>query len=42
MPVAEDIVGAELKIYKKEEQSAKNPDDKYTVTVYQLVNTDNG
>lgn len=42
MPVAEDIVGAELKIYKNEEESAKNPDAKYTVTVYQLINTDSG
>ncbi|XP_018564913.1 protein 60A-like [Anoplophora glabripennis] len=42
MPVAEDIVGAELKIFKNADESAKSPDARYTVTVYQLINTDNG
>ncbi|KAJ8951807.1 hypothetical protein NQ318_019780 [Aromia moschata] len=42
VPVAEDIVGAELRMYKNEEKPSKDPDAKYTVTVYQLVNTDDG
>ncbi|KAJ8916211.1 hypothetical protein NQ315_016350 [Exocentrus adspersus] len=42
VPVAEDIVGAELRIYKNPDESLKNPDARYTVTVYQLINTDNG
>ncbi|KAJ8975828.1 hypothetical protein NQ317_003864 [Molorchus minor] len=42
VPVAEDIVGAELRIYKNEEESLKRSDARYTVTVYQLVNTDDG
>ncbi|KAG5861193.1 hypothetical protein JTB14_003375, partial [Gonioctena quinquepunctata] len=42
VPVAEDIVGAELKIHKTEGKLSKNPDSKYTVTIYQLINTDDG
>ncbi|CAH0557682.1 unnamed protein product [Brassicogethes aeneus] len=42
VPIAEDVVGAELKIYQNEKLSKKHPDTQYTITVYQLINTDNG
>ncbi|XP_023012342.2 protein 60A isoform X1 [Leptinotarsa decemlineata] len=42
VPVAEDIVGAELKIHKTPGKYTKNPDYKYTVTIYQLIKTDDG
>lgn len=42
VPVAEDIVGAELRIYKNEEKTKKNPNGIYVVTAYQLIRTDNG
>ncbi|RZC39571.1 glass bottom boat protein, partial [Asbolus verrucosus] len=43
MPIAENVVGAELRIFQKETNSQKkNKNNIYTVTVYELVNTDSG
>ncbi|CAG9814261.1 unnamed protein product [Phaedon cochleariae] len=42
VPIAEDIVGAELRIFKHKRKLAKNPDARFTITVYQLINTDEG
>nr|CAI5868562.1 unnamed protein product [Callosobruchus analis] len=41
VPIAEDIVGAELRIFKNKVKDNK-PDLIYTISVYQLINTDNG
>jgi bone morphogenetic protein 7 len=42
MPIAENVVGAELRIYQKEINATKRAKNLYTVTVYELVNTDSG
>ncbi|XP_072390025.1 protein 60A [Diabrotica undecimpunctata] len=42
VPVAEDVVGAELRIYKGNGKDMKNLDAVYTITVYQLIKTDEG
>ncbi|EFA04645.1 glass bottom boat protein precursor [Tribolium castaneum] len=42
MPIAENVVGAELRIYQKEIHSPKKARNVYTVTVFELVNTDSG
>lgn len=42
VPLAEDIVGAELRIYKNEDTERKNHDAIFVVTVYQLIRTDEG
>lgn len=42
VPVAEDIVGAELRIYKNDDKERKNPHAIFVVTVYQLIRTDDG
>ncbi|XP_044266270.1 protein 60A-like [Tribolium madens] len=42
MPIAENVVGAELRIYQKEILSPKKARNVYTVTVFELVNTDSG
>lgn len=41
LPLAENIIGAELRIYKKEIKKKKVSRD-FTVTAYQLVNINNG
>lgn len=42
VPLAEDIVGAELRIYKNEDNERKNPKAIFVVTAYQLIKTDEG
>ncbi|XP_056645982.1 protein 60A [Diorhabda sublineata] len=42
VPVAEDVVGAELRIFKSSGKGNKNPGIIYTVTAYQLIKTVNG
>lgn len=41
LPVAEDIVGAELRVYQNQSLS-KHKNKNYTVTAYQLINSTNG
>lgn len=42
VPLSEDIVGAELKIYQNYLPKHNLTNENYTVTVYQLINTDDG
>ncbi|XP_060518491.1 protein 60A [Cylas formicarius] len=42
LPVAEDIVGAELRIFQNKSASIKRPESIYTVTAYQLIKTYEG
>lgn len=42
VPVADSIVGAELRIYQNANFSTKRPNTAYTVTVYQLINAEDG
>lgn len=42
VPLAEDIVGAELRIYQSDNYTIKNPNRVFTVSIYELVNTDDG
>lgn len=42
VPVAEDVVGAELRIYKNRRKGSKHSGTTFTVTAYQLVKTDEG
>lgn len=42
MPVENEIVGAELRIFQNSNYSNANPDAKYTVAAYQLIRSENG
>lgn len=42
VPVSENIVGAELRIYKNSNLTNFDPDDQFIVAAYQLIRTDNG
>ncbi|KAK9870584.1 hypothetical protein WA026_008147 [Henosepilachna vigintioctopunctata] len=42
VPIAENIVGAELRLYKSENHRRKKADAVYVITVYQLIDTDDG
>ena len=42
MPVAEDVLGAELRIFQKDTNSPRRANIVYTVTVYDLINTNSG
>ncbi|KAL3282265.1 hypothetical protein HHI36_005456 [Cryptolaemus montrouzieri] len=42
VPIAENIVGAELRLYKHENHRRKKSKGQYTITVYQLINIEDG
>lgn len=42
VPVSENIVGAELRIYKNSNLTNFDPDDQFIVAAYQLIRTDDG
>ncbi|GLV38626.1 glass bottom boat [Carabus blaptoides fortunei] len=42
VPVSENIVGAELRIYKNSNLTTFDPNDQFIVTAYQLIRTDDG
>lgn len=42
MPIAENVVGAELRIFQTGIDSVKKSKNSYTVTLYELINTSSG
>lgn len=42
IPASQSIVGAELRIFKNSHENRKKSDAVYTVTAYQLINTEDG
>lgn len=42
VPVAENIVGAELRIYQNANFSSKHSNQQYTVSAFQLTRSDGG
>ncbi|XP_065163740.1 protein 60A [Atheta coriaria] len=42
VPIGDDIVGAELRIFQNQNYTNKKANAKFTVTAYELINTDDG